>query len=535
MDVTLIWKGEYMSNALTETAKAKPSQAQTQQPPTTVTVLIVGAGPTGLTLASELARRNVSFRLIEAAPGPQPGSRGKGIQPRTLEVFEDLGIVDRVLANGRLAMPMRSTGIDGAVTLGGGEPESLRNRPDIPYTTSLITPEWRVEEALRLRLAELGGSVEFDTALVDFEQSDDHVVATLARGGTTSTVTANWLVGSDGGHSIVRKRSGIAFEGETRDELRMIVADVAVDGLDRDAWHMWRHAEGAFSLAPLPSTDVFQYQASIAPGQNAELSLANLQSILERRTGRTDIRLHEPQWSTLWRANIRLVDHYRSGRVLLAGDAAHIHSPAGGQGMNTGIQDAHNLGWKLAAVAFGASPTLLDTYEAERRPVAAHVLELSNVRLSSAVANNGISVRRDASTVQLDVGYRGSRLARDDRDDTASLRAGDRAPDATKLITADGERRFFDLIRGGRFTLLSFGKAPVIGSDASRIRILSAVAGPTPERIDAGEIVDSKGTLARAYGATDSTLVLIRPDGYVGLISDSGDIAAVSEYLDTLA
>jgi 2-polyprenyl-6-methoxyphenol hydroxylase-like FAD-dependent oxidoreductase len=495
------------------------------------TVLIVGAGPTGLTLACELASRNVSFRLIEASPGPQPGSRGKGIQPRTLEVFGDLGIVEAVLANGRLAMPMRSTGADGTVTIGGDEPESLRNRSDIPYTTSLITPEWRVEEALRRRLAELGGSVEFDTTLVSFEQSDQNVVATLASGGSTEVVTTDWLIGSDGGHSAVRKRSGIAFEGETRDELRMIVADVTVDGLDRDAWHMWRHAEGAVNLCPLPSTEVFQYQASIAPGQDPELSRANMQSILERRTGRTDIRLHEPQWSTLWRANIRLVDHYRSGRVFLAGDAAHIHSPAGGQGMNTGIQDAHNLGWKLAAVAFGASPTLLDTYEAERRPVAAHVLELSNARLSSAVANNGISVRRDASTVQLDVGYRGSRLARDDRDDTASLRAGDRAPDATKLITADGERRFFDLIRGGRFTLLSFGAVPTLGVDAPGIRTLTVVATPTG---DAGAMVDSAGTLARAYGATDSTLVLIRPDGYIGLISDSGDAAAVSDYFEAL-
>ena len=123
----------------------------------TPTVLIAGAGPTGLMLACELARRGVSFRLIEAAAGPQPGSRGKGLQPRTLEAFDDLGIGDRVIAHGRMAMPIRSTGLDGRVTLGGAAPEALKNRPDIPYTTSLITPEWRTEEALRLRLAELGG------------------------------------------------------------------------------------------------------------------------------------------------------------------------------------------------------------------------------------------------------------------------------------------------------------------------------------------------------------------------------------------
>ncbi|KQV06170.1 FAD-dependent oxidoreductase [Leifsonia sp. Root112D2] len=506
------------------------------QPQSAPTVLIVGAGPTGLTLAYELARRDVSFRLIEASPGPQRGSRGKGIQPRTLEVFEDLGIVDRVLANGRMAMPIRSTDPDGQVTLGGGAPEALSNRPDIPYTASLITPEWRIEETLRLRLAELGGAVEFGTALERFEQSDEAVTAYVIANGTAETITARWLVGSDGGHSIVRKQSGITFEGETLDEVRMLVADVEVDGLDRDAWHMWRHHDGSASLAPLPSTDVFQFQASITAGQNAELSLENMQAILNQRSGRTDIRLHEPEWSTLWRANIRLVDRYREGRVFLAGDAAHIHSPAGGQGMNTGIQDAHNLGWKLAAVANGtASPTLLDSYGAERRPVASGVLELSNARLTQAMQQKGISTRRDASTIQLNVGYRGSVLARDDRDDTASLRAGDRAPDATGLTTPHGERRLFELTRGGLFTLLAFGNAPALEAspldaplvEFRTLRVVSHLTGPD-------DIIDTEGYLASAYGASDSTLVLIRPDGYVGLISDAGDISDVSRYLSAL-
>ncbi|HEY3559752.1 MAG TPA: FAD-dependent oxidoreductase [Kribbella sp.] len=484
-------------------------------------VLIVGAGPTGLTLACELARHGVPFRLIEAAPGPQPGSRGKGIQPRTLEVFEDLGIVDRVIANGRLAMPIRTTGPDGQVRLSGTE--TLGDRPDIPYPASLITPEWRIEEALRLRLAELGGTVEFGSTLIGFDQSDEGVTAVVSRNGATETVTAQWLVGCDGGHSVVRKQAGITFEGETRESVRMIIADVEVDGLDRDAWQMWRHDEGLVTLCPLPSTDLFQYQASIAPGQDPEVGLANLQAILERRSGRTDLRLHEPEWSSLWRANIRLVDRYRERRVFLAGDAAHIHSPAGGQGMNTGIQDAYNLGWKLAAVVNGASPELLDTYEAERRPIAAGVLALSNERLAQAIDQNTIVVRRDATTMQLDIGYRGSSLARDDRDDTAPLRAGDRAPDATKLLTVDGVRRLFELTGGGQFTLLGFGPVPAIEG----VRTLRVVGRPT----DPGEIADTDGALATTYDANDQTLVLIRPDGYIALISDAGDISAVTDSL----
>ena len=484
-------------------------------------MLIVGAGPTGLTLACELARRDVPFRLIEASPGPQPGSRGKGIQPRSLEVFDDLGIVDRVMANGVMAMPMRSTAQNGKVTVSKIEP--LPQRPDIPYPASLITPEWRIEEALRLRLTELGGAVEFDTTLVRLEQCDEEVSAFIVRGGQPAVVTSQWLVGCDGGHSFVRKQTGICFEGETRNEVRMIVADVQVDGLDRDAWNMWSHQEGIASLCPLPSTPAFQFQAGIAPGQDPELSLANMQAILERRSGRTDIRLCRPEWSSLWRANIRIVDHYLEGRVLLAGDAAHIHSPAGGQGMNTGIQDAQNLGWKLAAVVQGASRALLESYEAERRPVALGVLALSNARLQQVIEEKSLITRRDASTTQLGISYRGSVLVRDDRDETAQLRAGDRAPDATGLRTVEGERRLFDLTRGGQFTLLNFGPAPVVDLSPRNLRSLHVVKQPAKS----DELADGQGHLSRSYGATDRTLVLIRPDGYVGAISDAGDVSAI--------
>ncbi|HEY0240459.1 MAG TPA: FAD-dependent monooxygenase, partial [Friedmanniella sp.] len=252
---------------------------------------------------------------------------------------------------------------------------------------------------------------------------------------------------------------------------------------------------------------------------------------------RTDIHLHEPEWSSLWRANVRLADRYREGRVLLAGDAAHIHSPAGGQGMNTGIQDAHNMGWKLAAVTDGASPTLLDTYEAERRPVAAAVLALSDARLQQTLDQKGMPLRRDRTTTQLDISYRGSSLAHDDRSDQGGadrdgaemLRAGDRAPDATRLETTVGERRLSDLTRGGGWTLLDFGRTATTYAAAGvrNLRVRDQAGAP-------GDVADLGGQLVGAYGATDTTLVLIRPDGYIGLISDSGDRSAVTAYLDTV-
>ncbi len=495
---------------------------RTQEP---VAVLIVGAGPTGLTLACELARRGISFRLIEAASGPQLGSRGKGVQPRTLEVFDDLGIVERVLANGRLGMPMRMTTANGQVKESGGEP--LVSRPDTPYTTSLIKPEWRVEEALRLRLAELGGTVEFSLALVSFEQSVSRVVARVSRGEHIEVVSVFWMVGCDGGHSLVRKQADFRFEGETLEDVRMLVADLKVDGLEQDVWHMWQHEDGFAALCPLPSTNLFQYQASIAPGQDPALSARNMQAVLERRSNRTDLAIHEPAWSSLWRANVRLADRYRAGRVFIAGDAAHIHSPAGGQGMNNGIQDAQNLGWKLAAVINGASPSLLDTYEAERRPVALDVLALSNSRLKEVIERKSLPTHRDASTRQLGIRYRDSRLSWDDRDENAVIRAGDRAPDATELTTVEGRKRLFDLTRGGHFTLLNFCPNTTAKPDDFEGRVLDIVTQASA----ATDVVDHGGNLARSYQAGERTTVIIRPDGYVGLISDCGDASAAFAYL----
>lgn len=195
--------------------------------------------------------------------------------------------------------------------------------------------------------------------------------------------------------------------------------------------------------------------------------------------------------------------------------------------MNTGIQDARNLGWKLAAVAAGAEPTLLDSYEAERRPVAVAVLALSDARLKQVIEQKNIPTQRDASTTQLGINYRGSVLAHDDRDEKALLRAGDRAPDATMLSIPGGECRLFDLTRGGRFTLLCFDSTIAIEAFAAHLQVICVVK----QLIHSNDVVDCGGNLTSAYGATNRTIVLIRPDGYIGLISDAGDVKAVKEYL----
>jgi 2-polyprenyl-6-methoxyphenol hydroxylase-like FAD-dependent oxidoreductase len=502
-----------------------------------ISVLIVGAGPTGLALACVLARRGVAFRIVDKAAEYFVGSRGKGVQPRSLEVLEDLGVIEKILANGRFHLPFR--GYDGATVLGDRDMyEGRVPTPDVPYASPLIIPQWRVEQILRERLAEYECQVELATELIGFEQNADGVTATLGCGGATEELVTEYLVGSDGGHSFVRKALGVGFEGETWTSERMLVGDVQADGLDRDHWHSWpKHAGGWVALCPLPSTDSFQFQAQIQPDEPDEPTLQRFQEIIDERTGRSDIRLHDATWLSLYRANVRMVDRYRVGRVFLAGDSAHVHSPAGGQGMNTGIQDAYNLGWKLGEVLAGAPAELLDTYEEERLPIAASILGITTRLHRTIFSGNASDQRRGPETLQLGLNYRGGSLARGERDSAASVQAGDRAPDAP-CQSATGERvRLFDLFRGPHFTLLAFGAAPPaetmtqrFGSSVHAYTIVRS-SEPAGNAAPGAGIVDSENHAYRAYDVEAGALVLIRPDGYIGLITGDSTAGSVDEYL----
>jgi 2-polyprenyl-6-methoxyphenol hydroxylase-like FAD-dependent oxidoreductase len=501
-----------------------------------IEVLIVGAGPTGLVLACELARRQVACRVIDAAAEPATGSRGKGTQPRTLEVFDDLGVVDQVLAGGRFHLPLRS--YDGNGGYQDQDPyEGHDPRSDAPYGSPLLIPQWRIEGILRDRLAELGVHVEYGIALENLTQDDAGVTATLSRQGTTETAWANWLVACDGGRSTTRRLLGIDFIGETLETHRVFVGDVRVTGIDRDHWHVWRNERGAMGLAPLPGTDVFQFQASIAPEASTEPSLDAFQQIIDARTGRNDIRLTDATWMSYWRANIRMVDRYRVGRAFVAGDAAHVHSPAGGQGMNTGIQDAYNLGWKLAAVVRGADSALLDTYEEERLPIAAWVLGVSTTLMTNAMREKQLLAPRGTETLQLGINYRGCKLAREIRKIPGDIAAGDRAPDAPGLLGDGKHCHMFDLLRGTHFTLLAFGhgwKDVLADVEASFRDVTRGVVIESPHAD--GPVAgyrDTEGHAARSYDVHADTLFIIRPDGYIGLATDEKAAAPVLSYLAT--
>ncbi|MFE7032463.1 FAD-dependent oxidoreductase [Streptomyces sp. NPDC057621] len=485
-------------NAVTHTTAdtAVDTAVDTAAVPAGTDVLIVGAGPTGLALALDLARHGVRALVVERSAALFPGSRGKGIQPRTQEVFDDLGVLDALRAGGG-TYPVGMIWKDGQRQGEHRMFDEVEATEADPYAGfALMVPQWRTQEILYARLTELGGGVAFGRELVGLAQDADGVTASFASG---APVRARYAVAADGGRSAVRRALGITMTGETVDPAPAMVADIRVTGLDRDNWHFFPPTEagpglqgGFLGICPLPHTEDFQLAAGFAdPSAEPDLSLDGIRKLVATRTHLSADDVTEVRWASEFRPRAAMADRFRDGRVFLAGDAAHVHSPAGGQGLNTSVQDAYNLAWKLAAVLRGSAPAaLLDSYEEERMPVAAQMLGLSTG------VHRG-EVRRGAATQQLGLGYRGSALAVETRTDLSkeALRAGDRAPDGTRSGT-----RLFDAFRGPHWTLLTVGSTDTEVPDLPGVR---TVRFP-------------------AYEAYGTGVFLVRPDGYVGWAGEPG-------------
>lgn len=482
-------------------------------------ILIIGAGPVGLTLACELARYSIPIRIIDKASHRTDKSKAVVIWTRTLELLDRTGCLRDFLDVG---VKCRAVNL-----IGNGAPMAriTLGKVDSPYPFGLLVPQSETERLLEEHLARLGVTVDRETALVAFDQQESSVTAHIQQiGAPEETVTADWLVGCDGAHSTVRHQLGLAFAGETLPSA-WCLADVHVAGLPYppDEMAIFLHQNGVLAFFPL-TRERYRIIASVAAAgaiEPATPTLADIQRLLDER-GPPGMIVSNPIWLSGFRINERKVADYRSGRVFVAGDAAHVHSPAGGQGMNTGMQDAFNLAWKLALVCRGSSPAepLLDSYGEERSPVAEQVLKetgrLTAVGMLQSHAaqalRNGVArlafglapVRQFmAETVaEVSVGYDGSPLNGAGDHEVAGPPPGARMPPpAGQPPCGAGERPLFTLMASSSDE----------GDDL--LRRYPDLLGPP-----VAPAQDTKG------------LRLIRPDGYVAAVAR--DANAIATYLD---
>lgn len=499
-------------------------------------VLIAGAGYAGLILACELARRNVAFRIIDAQsepPGLRSGSRGKGIQPRTLEIYDDLGVIDEVRREGGPYPAAMSW--SGPKQLGLAKFNRIQTHaptPDVPYPSMWMLPQPQALAVLRRHLERLGGKVEFGVTLSSFQQDAECVDALLTHAdGRQEAIRTPYLIGADGARGASRAGTGVEFASESLDKHPMITADVVIDGLEPTHWHMWDDAKGgALWLGPLVGMNAFQLYAKFED-EEPDLSFEALQKLIHDRTGMPELILKDVLFSSHFGSRSGMAKHFRIGRVLLAGDAAHVHPPAGGQGMNTSVQDAYNLGWKLGQILkHGAPDRLLDSYEQERLTVAANLLEfVGQLHKDWLGKGKDKEESRQGEHAQLSLNYRNSSLTLDLRQSMPNtvIRAGDRAPDAPLVNAAKVRSRMFDVFRGPHFTLLAIGTTAVPLLDRHSAAVKSVAIERQGGEAGQNALVDADGFVEKIYGPG---IVLVRPDGYVGYAGPN-DAPRLNDYL----
>ena len=517
----------------------------------TTKVLIIGAGPVGLTLAIELARRGVPFIIIDSKEKPTDQSRALGIHARTLEHLEQLGVVDEFLRRGRKVRRLRvsdrgRTIVDITINL-----DALQTA----YPFVLVLPQSETERILIGRLAELGVQVEWKHRLQSFVNTEAGVEAIVApivneTVGDPQTIQADWIVGCDGAHSAIRHGSKIAFEGAAYSESFML-ADVTIDWkLPEDQLQVFLTPDGAIPAFPLPVDDHWRLvdTSGKVESNDPRVVVEHFQSTL-RTNGFPSATVSNPTWVATFRVHKRLAETIHRGRAFLVGDSAHIHSPAGGQGMNTGIQDARNLGWKLAMVVQCQAPrALLDSYEAERLPVVSDVLKgtdlitrmvtlrnpmarsLRNRALAFLAGFDRLQKRIVLAISELGIHYRTSPIVGENWQAPVAKgfkpgpKAGDRVPDVVfgssrlqKHLNGCGHALLLfhaDSPRGA--TLLRFQElADRIGQrHGSQIRtfLVTKSASATWN----GEKLLDNGLLHENFSADEPAIYLIRPDLYVG-------------------
>jgi 2-polyprenyl-6-methoxyphenol hydroxylase-like FAD-dependent oxidoreductase len=510
-------------------------------------VLIVGAGPTGLSLACQFIRHGVESVVVEKNACVTPYSKAIGVHARTLEIYEQLGLAREAVERGTIAGKIR--------LLAGGEQRGEFDLSEIgggmsPYPFVLMLEQSKNERLLYEYLQSRGRDVLWDTELESFEQTASGVTAEVkTAGGETQTVEAKYLVGCDGAKSPVRHALGLAFEGSTF-ERTFYVADAQVEWqFGHDALTVSLSKETFVVFFPLKGERRYRI-VGVFPEEFAKDEGEVLYEEIEARIkqeAELELDIHDMEWFSTYRVHARHVSSFKEGRCFLAGDAAHIHSPAGAQGMNTGIQDGYNLAWKLALALKGeAGEKLLDTYNEERLQNAKNLLRTTDRMFQLAAGPEWFlaflrtnvlpsvagyilsfdSVKRFVFPLisQIGINYRHGSLSRHDGDEEFKVKAGDRMP----YFTVGGES-VYDRLRGPKFHLLVFTDEPA-STQVSATSQVGPAASPNRDLFDLHTIPLGRQA-SEAFGADRPFSLLLRPDNYIGYISSETSPGGLKAYL----
>lgn len=505
-------------------------------------VIISGAGPTGLALACQLTRYGIDFVIIDKKEGVTPFSKALGVHARTLEIYEQIGLAEPAVAQGTVTGIVRM--------LEGGEILGEVNLSNVgeglsAYPYMLVFEQSKNESLMYEWLKARGRDVRWQTELASFSQDETGVTANLKTSpDEPQTITAKYLVGCDGPRSLVRHDLGLSFLGSTFERL-FYVADVRIDwkfAHDALMGCIARHSVVAFF--PLPGEKRWRIVGSFPEGVMKNEDEVDYEEIEQQIHSEAQLELDitRVDWFSTYKVHTRHVDRFSSGRCFVAGDAAHIHTPAGGQGMNTGIQDAYNLAWKLAMVLrHSADDKLLETYNEERLPNAKRLTETTD-RMFNLAAGNDWFVALIRSTIfppmakyilsidsirkrffilisQIGINYRDNSLSFHEEDRHFEIKAGERMP----YFLVDGHS-VFDRLREPKFHLITFSDgqtdAPFMQSDYQEI-------------LDQ-QVIPIYPNVAEIFGVSESFSVLLRPDNHIALITKDASRGAVSKYLDTV-
>lgn len=532
-------------------------------------VVVIGAGPTGLTAAYLLHQAGVRVRVIDKNAGPSKESRAAVMSPRSLEVLASLGLDGELFKHGVVTTEIELF-VSGSRI--GTVNYDAAHAPDTPYQFILMIPQSATEQVLLDALATVGLQVERGIEVTGFEQETSGVRIDAQRAGQPMTFAADYVIGADGAHSVVRSALKLTFEGAKYAQ-NFLLGDVEVQwAMDHERFRVFMHGDRIGVFLPLyggRSRIMTTDMAPMAPGDGL-IGTQPLELVeLERTFAEVvchPVRLTNPDWLTHFRTHHRMVDRYRVGRVFVAGDAAHIHSPAGGQGMNTGIQDATNLAWKLASVLRNGAPdSLLTTYETERLPVAQDVLRFTDRVFNIAAGQTGWQAKlRDVLApvivgsatkldfvqdkafrkfAQVDIAYAPSVAVDDGGAEHSGPRTGERAPNAR----ISRRRDMFDLLAGYRFNIMALSRRRLTARALDEViaalaglartdRATHIVARLTIGRHEAVELVESAEVFER-YGLTDAdaqALLVVRPDGHIAWRRESLDFTGCKDFLASL-